>query len=412
MSNVICSCGLCTACGACENICPEACVKRENGPSSITMVKGEQCIGCGLCEEVCPGNTVAQLYEPLTAYAAHSMDAEIRRKSASGGIAFSLYRYCLDNGYQVVGAEVGEGFMCHLKITDDASCLEKFQNSKYTYSFSDRIYQEVQEKLAAGNKVLFVGLPCQVSAMYKFLKIQNINTDRLIAADLVCHGTPHPDYFSQHVRSIEKRYALKAAKIYFRDPRYTTSRFAFSLYEENANQEATPWYVKLVEDDDLYQIGYHSALIYRDVCYSCRYAQIARCGDITLGDYHAREPDLCGFDTENVSLILVNTEKGKKLIRDAVDARIICVKKRPIEEPRDGEPQLRHPSIAGPERTMFVEAYAKSHDFEQAAGVAFRKIVIRKRLKIDRLILQMKIVVKKLITPAAYMKLKQIIKGS
>ena len=48
-------------------------------------------------------------------------------------------------------------------------------------------------------------------------------------------------------------------------------------------------------------------------CYSCKYASTERCGDITIADYWGIErchPDF--FDTKGVSLVLVNSEKGKR----------------------------------------------------------------------------------------------------
>ncbi len=412
MSNVICSGAVCSACGACENICPKRCITRIQSAASITMVKGEGCTDCGLCEKVCPGNSAQPLYTPLKAYAAWSLNEEIRRQSASGGIAASLYQYCLGKGYTVVGAELGRDFTCHLRTAETIATAASFQNSKYTYSFADQIYQEVNEKLLAGIPVLMIGLPCQVAAVRSYLKNTKVNTERFLTADIVCHGTPHPDYLQQHVQSIEKKRRLKAAKVFFRDPKYGTGRFAFTIYEESMPDDAQPRYAKFVEDDDLYQIGYHSALIYRDSCYVCPYAKFSRGGDFTLGDYHVKDVDACDLDTEKKSLILVNTEKGQRLVLEAAAAGVLGMIERPLEEPRQGEPQLRHPSVARHERTVFVQAYEQVHDFDQAAGKAFRKIVLRRRLKIDRMIFRAKMTMKKLIPKAVYRKAKQIIKGS
>src|SRR5699024_1778034 len=52
------------------------------------------------------------------------------------------------------------------------------------------IYKDVRERLLAGEKVLFIGLPCHVAG------IQNFLTDRLkdnlYTIDLICHGSPTP----------------------------------------------------------------------------------------------------------------------------------------------------------------------------------------------------------------------------
>ena len=417
MSEVICTGGICTACGACENICPKQCVKRENAASSITMIKGESCIGCGLCDKVCPGNSEQMVSEPITAYAAFSSDPKTREKSASGGIASTLYKFCIEMGYTVVGAVLGADYECHLKIADRLDQITGFQNSKYTYSFTDQVYREVKCKLDKGKAVFFIGLPCQVAAVRSYLNTTKTKTDLFVAADIICHGTPHPDYLPQHVKAVANRGGFKAGKLFFRDPRYKTSKFAFTIYDESIFAEskfaeAAPKYKKYVEDDDLYQIGYHSALIYRDPCYSCKYAQLSRGGDLTFGDYHVKSVDDCDIDTEKKSLILVNSEKGQELLQPAVKAGVVAVIERPVEEPKQGEPQLRHPSVAGPERAVFITEYAKTHDFDRAASIAFKKIVFRRRLKIDKIIFSAKMAVKKIVPKSAYKKAKQMIKGS
>ena len=44
-------------------------------------------------------------------------------------------------------------------------------------------------------------------------------------------------------------------------------------------------YSRPVLSEDVYQVGYHKALIYRENCYACLYAGEDRCGDLTISDY-------------------------------------------------------------------------------------------------------------------------------
>ena len=122
--------------------------------------------------------------------------------------------------------------------------------------------------------------------------------------------------------------------------------------------------------------------------------------------------DDCDIDTEKKSLILVNTEKGQEFLQQVIKAGMVDVIERPVEEPREGEPQLRYPSVAGPERAEFIREYETARDFDQAAAVAFRKIVIRRRIKINKIIFCAKMTVKKIVPKSAYKKAKQMIKGS
>lgn len=405
MSEIITDSKLCTGCGACENICPKSCIKRKKEDAGFQMEKSDGCIDCGLCSKVCPVLNPPELSYPQKAYAAWATDKVTRRTSASGGVAATLYRYALKKGYEFVGAYLDSSFECHLALGSTEEDVRKFQNSKYTFSFPDAIYKEVVQSVKAGKSVLFAGLPCQVAAMKKYFQTLHLSYEKLILVDIICHGTPNPDYLKNHIAAVAK--GEKVEKCFFRDANFDTSKFVYTLYKHASNK---PIYKKYVDEDDLYQIGYHGALIYRDSCYVCQFAQTNRCGDLTIGDFHVWDVESCDIDIENVSTILVNTEKGMKLLESVLSDNNLTAIERPLEEPIQGEKQLRHPSIAGPERKQFLEEYRKSQDYESAASVAFRGIVRRRKLKIDKIIIWLKRAIKIFVPRKLWLMLKKKVK--
>lgn len=135
-------------------------------------------------------------------------------------------------------------------------------------------------------------------------------------------------------------------------------------------------------------------MIYKDACYSCQYAQTNRVGDLTIGDFHVKDVDECDIDIENVSIVLVNDSKGESFLKVVVNSNYIEILERPLEEPIEGERQLRHPSIAGHKREKFLEKYRLNNDFVESASTAFRMIVIRRRFKVDITVLVVKKLVK------------------
>ena len=406
MSEIIIDSTLCTACGACENICPKSCIRRNKKISGFIMEKGEGCIECGLCSKVCPIQVPPELLYPQKAYAAWNTDNRIRRTSASGGIAAAIYQYALQKKYKFVGAYLDKSFECHLSIGNTEEDIKKFQNSKYTYSFPDDIYKKVAELANQGQHIFFIGLPCQVAAVKKYFQALHLKFNNILLIDIICHGTPNPDYLKSHINAIAK--GEKIDKIYFRDANFDTSKYAYTMYKHTSNK---PFYKKYVGEDDLYQIGYHRALIYQDSCYSCQFAQINRVGDLAIGDFHVWDEESCDIDTENVSTILVNTERGMNLLEILLSNNALQVIERSIEETIKGEKQLRHPSVAGPERKLFLKEYEKLQDYELAADIAFRGIVRRRKLKIDELELRIKKTIKMFVPRKLWLLVKFKIKN-
>ena len=58
-------------------------------------------------------------------------------------------------------------------------------------------------------------------------------------------------------------------------------------------------------------------IIHRECCYECKYSNLDRVGDITLGDLWGIEQfDYEFYDKNGVSLAIINTEKGEKMFRE------------------------------------------------------------------------------------------------
>ncbi|MDD3416427.1 MAG: Coenzyme F420 hydrogenase/dehydrogenase, beta subunit C-terminal domain [Lachnospiraceae bacterium] len=363
----------CTACSACENICNKNAIvqiKRWDGSWYMTIDE-DRCIDCNLCRKVCPSLNTKVSNKPMKAFAAWSKDSDIHRKSASGGIASELYLFAIRNGWSFVGVQLDERFDAYYCMGETECDIEKFRNSKYSFSNMGDVYKKIEQVIKKNKRVLFIGLPCHVSAVKSYFTLKKLNMDYLVTVDLVCHGTPSPDFLKQHIKTVEEKKGKKTSICYFRDPNYNTDRYFFTLYDVNGNR----LYKKKIKSDDTYQIGYHSALIYRDSCYSCMYAKREREGDITISDYHG-----LGSKVEYrksryaVSCILVNTVKGKIIVEQLNDEKRLQLFERPLLEPLEGEPQFNHPSVAPVERETFIKEYIKYQSYDMAAERAFKEI--------------------------------------
>lgn len=374
---MICSEELCTACGLCLNVCKFAAVIKRILPDSreIYVRDSSKCIHCGRCQRMCPNNNSNQQHGPIASFAAWNTDIEMKKNCASGGVATAIYQYFIKNGGWIDGVILTDEFTAKHKVSQDIKDVCLFQNSKYTYSSMGDSYKKIEKLLQEGEKVFFVGLPCQVAALRQF--INDDLQERLICADLVCHGTPPSDYFVSHMDSILHEKKIQAERVFFRDPNKGTDNFILSIYQGKRIR-----YSKKPKSDDAYQIGYHEGYIYRENCYSCPYAKMKRGGDLTLFDYK-------GFgnlgtytgERREVTCILTNTQKGLDLISKVEQAGLIKIISRPIEEATSKEKQLHQPTLRTDTRKAFLEYYRSDGDFESAAQKAFKKIVLKNRIR-------------------------------
>ena len=390
----ICQKSQCTMCNACATICPQKCISSERHGNMYYMVVDQaKCVGCHLCEKVCPNLNATQMSNSEKCYVSWTLDEKIRRTSASGGVAAALYSYAISSGMYIAGVRMEENFEAHYKVTNDPKDIVSFQNSKYTFSFTDDTYREIAELLKNGQVAMFIGLPCQVAGLKNYLHVRKVDTSQLYTVDLICHGTPMPEYLQEHIHSIEEKKRFRADKVYFRDPRYGTGNFLFTIYGKQKisikdrkfsaiKKQASPAYKKLVISDDLYQIGYHNGWIYRDCCYQCYYAQKARVGDLTIADYHGLGK-LAPYhgSYKNVSCILVNNKTGQQLIDQLQKDSLIYLEERILQEPYTYDPQLSHPSKGGVEQKRFVQYMAVGDRFTEAAKKAFGKTAFRNHVK-------------------------------
>lgn len=375
----VCDADKCSACGVCINICPKGCIsylKKETG-TKVAVINKNSCVNCHLCKKVCPQLDTVEGLESFVCYAAWSFDDTIRTNSASGGIATELYRFFSDKGYKLAGVSMTPMHTAEFSLSDSFESMPAYRNSKYVYSDAGNIYYEVGKNLVNQRGVLFIGLPCQVAALKKYLFVKKISLELLFTVDIVCHGTTPEQFLGEHIEHIEKKKKKKAIHVEFRDPEEKTSSFTFSLKDAEHT-----FYKRRVKANDVYQIGYHAGITYRDNCYSCQFATRKRQGDITLADFsYVESYEFCSYSNENVSCVLINSKKGESLFSELCSTDRIFYEKRPIEEEVTTEKQLNYPTRVPREREKFLKEIKSNNGFEKAMKYAARRIMIVNTVK-------------------------------
>ena len=202
---------------ACKNVCPTSCISITSNHigNFVKQMDMNNCIHCGLCEKICPILEPVRLHSPSKAYVAWNKKINVNRKSASGGVAASIYEYCIKNNIHCIGARYDKRLKVKYDFIRNIESIRDFVGSKYVYSHMNTIYKKIMLCLERGEKVVFIGLPCHVAALQNVVKR---NKENLICIDLVCHGMVAEKFLAEHIDSmIEKTKRKYITSIDFRE---------------------------------------------------------------------------------------------------------------------------------------------------------------------------------------------------
>ncbi|MGH4052367.1 MAG: Coenzyme F420 hydrogenase/dehydrogenase, beta subunit C-terminal domain [Clostridium sp.] len=303
----------CSGCKGCYNICPQKCIEMLVDEEGFwyPKVNENKCIECGLCEKVCPEINIyfnGRAYDKPNCYAAWNNNKSIREDSSSGGVFTSLAEWILLDGGVVFGAGYNQDFNIIHKEAHTIGELKELRGSKYVQSDINDTFSKAKQYLEKDNKVLFTGTSCQIAGLYSFLQKEY---DKLYTCDIVCHGVPSPMVFQKYKQNLKKEYNSSIKRITFRNKKYGWKKYSVLIQFEN-----DALYSKLAAND-IYMQGFLKNYYLRPSCYKCSYSNISRVSDITLGDYWgiaSKYPEL--DDDKGTSLLLVNTDKGKTMLKE------------------------------------------------------------------------------------------------
>ena len=362
----------CCGCTACESICGAKAISMQPDEEGFLYphVDLAKCTDCKLCERVCPIISRDKRQpdtEPIKVFALHNKDINVWEKSSSGGVFSALADNCLKDGGIVYGAEFDDDFVVVHKGETTKEGVLKFRGSKYVQSDLQGVYAEIRTNLKNGKKVLFSGVPCQVEGLKNFLLKPY---DNLTTIDILCHGVPSPKVFQDYVNYIHNIKKCPLKSIFMKDKTLGWGHQNLRLtYKDGTTEFNTPV-------SNLWNNLFYDQIINRPSCHQCRFKNLHRSGDISIGDFWGIEESHPEFNSKKgIALMLVNNSNGE-LIWELISNNFDYIE---LDTADYMQPVLLHSQPESVDRSSFWNKYLK-YGFRKTVIPRY-KLYVRKTLR-------------------------------
>ena len=344
----------CCGCTACASVCAHRAISMEHDEQGFSFphVNLDLCTNCHLCEEVCPLQKRPETNMAKHTFVALASDHKEQMTSTSGGLASVFARYIIAQfGGVVYGCTGNDCFhVRHIRI-DSIQDLPAIKGSKYVQSDLNGIFPKVKTDLKSGRYVMFIGTPCQVAGLRKYLRK---SYDKLFCVDFICHGVPSQQILTSAIKEFNLDDTPHEVKFRLKE-QGKPSQYCLQLTDTAGSVLYKGKYGK-----DCYMTGFIYALFYRDSCYQCPFASRERVGDITVGDYwnSDKEYDYLARSKDGLSQMHVNTDQGNRLYQLLSDQ--LRVEPISLDKLLKHSGQLSHPMPRHRNADVFWALYKNS----------------------------------------------------
>lgn len=340
---------LCMGCTACYSTCSHKAVQMKQSETGfyISCIDIEKCIECALCEEVCPvinKPTLDRDLAKIKSYATYALDEESRVKSTSGGVFYELAKKIIHDGGVVCGCIWDKDFVAKHVCTDDLNIVEKMRGSKYVQSNLGDCFKEIK-KISKTRKVLFCGLPCQVTALKRCVK----DTVNILSVSLICGGCPSPEVWRLYKEDLEKREKSKLTYVNHRSKSkgWLVANVQYDFQNGNSIHE--------VLMQNIYGANYVKGLTICEACFECSFKINSLDTDIIIGDHWGIDKKMIkGCKNKGASVVIPLTMNGEKLFSDIES--LLKIKSGNLENIRSVNPPLVEKHKRNDKRDSFFDS--------------------------------------------------------
>ena len=289
---------------------------------------------CEKCAFVCPQNAKLNMNHPKRSLAFQLKDDEELLESTSGGAFAAICDYVFSQNGVVYGASFNETLQVVHKIALSKMQIREMQGSKYVLSDFTSNIEAIKDYIDSGRLVFVVGLPCQIAALYSYVGKE---TSNLITADLICNGVPSYKLWRAYLSYIEKKHNIEIIDYKFRDKhKYGLSHTVVVKYIKNGQKHEKTYKYR---NEITYYEAFGKLSCFNDCCYQCKYTNLNRVGDFTLGGFWAIDELPTKLDPiKGVGLVLVNTKVAENIINNIES---ICnIEEYPLDKATRHNPAL------------------------------------------------------------------------
>ncbi|MEG0155142.1 MAG: Coenzyme F420 hydrogenase/dehydrogenase, beta subunit C-terminal domain [Lachnospiraceae bacterium] len=313
----------CSGCGACATICPTESISYQINEDGFytPLVNSDKCTNCGLCKKVCykflKVEESGKLLKNGKLYSAQTNNDDTLKTCTSGGIAYELAKYGLENHYIISGVIYDYELNIAKTIIVDNTTLEQTKGSKYIQAITGDCFKKIIEiaKDNKASKFMIFATPCQILGIKKSFSENKLNNE-LITIDLFCHGIPSYLVWNNYLDWLKKRHGINNLNnIVFRSKVNGWHDFTMKVTSVDKIYEKSSEY-------DLFYKAFFDNVLLNPSCNSCVVRKERSCADIRLGDLWGKKYQ---DNKDGVSAVLSLSDIGESIIKKLEEQGVIKI---------------------------------------------------------------------------------------